>query len=160
MSHTDDWERMLEVQEAERDKLRVNKIIVEVQEKKSKNKMHSVKKTIEYGLVDRSLDDETLIGKYELYFADHDLLTQQDRLEDNTSFGELADEHAVAQVIFPYFAQKYLHFLEETPFAISYNPIAEAWIVEGSLPAGTLGGFTYIALTRAEGRLIMMYGTR
>lgn len=157
----DEWERMLEAQEAERNKLRVNQITVEVEEKKkSKSKVYNVKKTIQYGLVHRSLDDETLIGKYELYFADLDMLTQQDRIQDNTIFGELADEHAVAQAIFPYLAQHYPHFLEESPFAISYNPIAEAWIVEGSLPAGMLGGVIYIALTKEEGKLIMMYGTR
>lgn len=161
MGEMEKWEHMLEVQEAERDKLRVNQITVEVEErKKSKSKVYHIKKTIQYGLVERSLDDEILIGKYELYFADIAMLSQQDRLGDKTEFGHLADEHAVAQAIFPYLAQMYPHFLEETPFAISYNPIAEAWIVEGSLPPGTFGGVIYIALTKEEGKLIMMYGTR
>lgn len=161
MSYMEKWQMMLEAQEAERDKLRVNHITVEVEEKKkSKSKVYNVKKTIQYGLVHRNIDDETLIGKYELYFADIDRLSQQDRLGDHTTFGELSDEHAVAQAIFPYLAQTHPLFLEDTPFAISFNPIAEAWIVEGSLPAGTCGGVVYIALTKEEGKLIMMYGTR
>ncbi|MBP1907685.1 5-hydroxyisourate hydrolase-like protein (transthyretin family) [Paenibacillus turicensis] len=109
MSDMEKWQQMLEAQEAERDKLRVNQITVEVEEKKkSKSKVYNVKKTIQYGLVHRNIDDETLIGKYELYFADTDRLTQQDHFGDNTTFG----------------------------------------------------GVIYIALSKEEGKLIMMYGTR
>jgi len=50
--------------------------------------------------------------------------------------------------------------LEETPFAISYNPIAEAWIIEGTLPPGSFGGVIYIALAKENGRMLMMYATR
>ncbi|MFD1175827.1 NTF2 fold immunity protein [Paenibacillus puldeungensis] len=46
------------------------------------------------------------------------------------------------------------------PFAISYNPIAEAWIIEGTLPPGWVGGVTYIALAKENGNLLMMHGTR
>ncbi|MED1955463.1 hypothetical protein P4V52_01835 [Brevibacillus formosus] len=127
----DAWEQIIAKQERERDRLRVNRITVRVDDKKkSKHNVHPKEKVIEYGFVERDLYDENLFGRFELYFADRDTLLQQDRFGDEIAFGELADEHAAATAIFPYLAEYYSQFLEETPFAISYNPIAEAWITK------------------------------
>ncbi|MFG0216640.1 NTF2 fold immunity protein [Brevibacillus porteri] len=161
MNYMDAWELIIAEQERERDRLRVNQITVRVDnKKKSKRNVHQKEKVIEYGFVERDLYDENLYGRFELYFADRDTLLQQDRFGDEVAFGELTDEHAVATAIFSYLAEHYSPFLEETPFAISYNPIAEAWIIEGTLPPGWLGGVIYIALTKENGKLLMMYGTR
>ncbi|GEC93621.1 MULTISPECIES: NTF2 fold immunity protein [Brevibacillus] len=161
MNFMDAWEQIIAEQERERDRLRVNQITVRVDDKKkSKRNVHQKEKFIEYGFVERDLYDEKLFGRFELYFADRDTLLQQDRFGDEMAFGELADEHAVATAIFSYLAEHYSQFLEESPFAISYNPIAEAWIIEGTLPPGWLGGVIYIALAKENGKLLMMYGTR
>ncbi|QDS36377.1 NTF2 fold immunity protein [Brevibacillus brevis] len=161
MNYMDAWEQIIAEQERERDRLRVNRINVRVDnKKKSKCNIHQKEKVIEYGFVERDLYDEKLYGRFELYFADRDTLLQQDRFGDEVAFGELTDEHAVATAIFSYLAEHYSPFLKETPFAISYNPIAEAWIIEGTLPPGWLGGVIYIALAKENGKLLMMYGTR
>lgn len=76
------------------------------------------------------------------------------------AFGELGNEHTAASAIFPYLAEHFPRFLEETPFAISYNLVAEAWIIEGTLPPGTMGGVIYIALAKEDGTLLMMFGTK
>ncbi|MDR0267299.1 NTF2 fold immunity protein [Paenibacillus sp.] len=161
MSFMDAWEQLIAEQEQERDRLRVNQITVRADyKKKSKSNVYQKEKVIEYGFVERDLDDENLYGRFELYFADRDTLIQENRFGDETAFGELIDVHAVATAIFPYLAEYYPRFLEETPFAISYNPIAEAWIIEGTLPPGYFGGVIYIALAKENGRILMMYGTR
>ncbi|MFB6367444.1 NTF2 fold immunity protein [Paenibacillus elgii] len=159
----DGLEQIIAEWERERDRLRVNQITVRVDHKKKSNRnVYQKEKVIEYAFVERDLDDENLIGRFELYFADRDTLLQQDRFgnRNEIALGELTDEHAVATAIFPYLAEHYSSFLEETPFAISYNPIAEAWIVEGTLPPGCLGGVSYYALAKENGKLLMMYGTR
>lgn len=161
MSFMDALEKLIAEQERERDRLRVYQITVQVDyKKKSKHNVYQKEKVIEYGFVERDLDDENLYGRFELYFADRDTLLQKDRFENKIAFGELTDEHAVATVIFTYLAEYYSQFLEETPFAISYNPIAEAWIIEGTLPPGSFGGVIYIALAKENGELLMMFGTR
>lgn len=161
MSFMDALEQLIAEQERERDRLRVNQITVRVDYmKKSKRNVYQKEKVIEYGFVERDLDDENLYGRFELYFADRDTLLQQNRFGDEIAFGKLTDEHAVAAAIFSYLAEYYSHFLEETPFAISYNPIAEAWIIEGTLPPGSLGGVINIALAKENGELLMMFGTR
>ena len=161
MNYMDAWERIIAEQERERDLLRVNRITIRVHDKKkSKRNVHQKEKVIEYGFVERDLYDESLYGRFELYFADRDTLLQQDRFGVEVAFGELTDEHAVATAIFSYLAEHYSPFLEETPFAISYNPFAEAWIIEGTLPPGWLGGVIYIALAKENGKLLMMYGTK
>ncbi|MED1800460.1 NTF2 fold immunity protein [Brevibacillus porteri] len=161
MSYMDAWEQIIAEQERERDRLRVNQITLRVDDKKkSKRNVQQKEKVIEYGFVERDLYDENLYGRFELYFADRDTLLQQDRFGDEIAFGELIDEHAVATAIFSYLAEHYSPFLKEAPFAISYNPIAEAWIIEGTLPPGWLGGVIYIALAKENGKLLMMYGTR
>ncbi|AWB45220.1 hypothetical protein DCC85_13930 [Paenibacillus sp. CAA11] len=161
MGFMDGWEELFAEQERERDRLRVNQITVKVNfKKKSRNKVHQKETTIEYGLVERDMDDENLIGRYELYFAERDTLIQNDRVGEGISFGELPDEHAAAKAIFRFLAEQCASILEESPFAISYNPVAEAWIIEGTLPPGHLGGVTYIALAKETGKLLMMYGTR
>ncbi len=161
MSFMDAWEELFVEQQRERDRLRVNQITMKVTyKKKSKSREHQKETTIEYGLVERDIDDERLIGRYELYFADRDTLIQRDRVGADMAFGELLDEHAAANAIFPYLAEHYASILEESPFAISYNPIAEAWIIEGTLPPGCLGGVFYIALAKENGKLLMMHGTR
>lgn len=157
----DAWEKMIAEQQREQDQLRVNRITLVVKtKKKSKSKVHPKETTIEYGLVERDLDDESLIGRYELYFADRDTLIERSRRNEDTAFGELPDEHTAAKAIFHYLAELYPFILEESPFAISYNPIAEAWIIEGTLPPGSLGGVTYMALAKENGKLLMMFGTR
>ncbi|MFP4974649.1 NTF2 fold immunity protein [Paenibacillus sp. CN-4] len=155
------WEAITAEQERERDRLRVNRITVNVKrKKKSKTKEYRQATIIEYGLVERDVDDEQLIGRNELYFAGRDTLIESDRSGDNIVFGELPDEHAAAQAIFPYLAERYPLFLEDSPFAVSYNPVAEAWMIEGTLPPGCFGGVVYIALAKENGRLLMLYGTR
>lgn len=157
----DKWEEFYAEQQRERDRLRVNQMTLKVKhKKKSKSKVHQKETIIEYGLVERDLDDESLIGRFELYFADRDTLIQQNRVGEDIVFGELPDEHAAANAIFPYLAEHYAFILDESPFAISYNPIAEAWIIEGTLPPGYLGGVMYFALAKENGKLLMMYGTR
>ncbi|MCP3775868.1 YbbC/YhhH family protein [Paenibacillus sp. MZ04-78.2] len=159
----DGLEQIIAEWERERDRLRVNQITVRVDyKKKSKRNVYQKETVIEYAFVERDLDDENLIGRFELYFADRDTLLQRDRSRNRNeiAFGELTDEHAVATAIFSYLAEYYSHFLEETPFAISYNPIAEAWIVKGTLPPGCQGGVIYYALAKESGKLLMMYGTR
>lgn len=144
-------EQLLAMQERERDQLRVNQITVQVDYmKKTKRNVYQKEKVIEYGFVERDLDDENLYGRFELYFADRDTLLQRNRFGDEIAFGELRDEHAVATAIFSYLAEYYSHFLEETPFAVSYNPIAEAWIVEGTLTPGCLGGGLFILLLQKK----------
>ncbi|WP_195573986.1 NTF2 fold immunity protein [Paenibacillus sp. 1001270B_150601_E10] len=161
MSFMDAWEKIIAEQEEERNQLRINQITVQVDyKKKSKHNVHQKKKVIEYGFVERDLDDENLYGRFELYFADRDTLLQQHRFGNETAFGELTNEHAVATAIFTYLAEYYSYILEESPFAISYNPIAEAWIIEGTLPPGSLGGVIYIALAKENGQLLLMFGTR
>lgn len=161
MDFMEHWERMIQEQELERDRLRVHQITVQVDDKK-KSKHHVRKKNsvIEYGLVKRDLHDENLLGRHQLYFADRETLVQQDRMRVKAAFGELGNEHAAASAIFPYLAEHFPRFLEETPFAISYNPVAEAWIIEGTLPPGTMGGVIYIALAKEDGTLLMMFGTK
>ncbi|WP_195576294.1 NTF2 fold immunity protein [Paenibacillus sp. 1001270B_150601_E10] len=161
MSFMDALEKWTAEQERERNRLRDHQITVQVNDKKkSKRNVHQKDMVIEYGLVEHDLDNEHLIGRFELYFADRDTLIQQDRFGNNFAFGELADMHAAAAAIFPYLADHYPSILKETPFAISYNPIAEAWMIEGTLPPGTLGGVIYIALAKEDGKLLMMFGTR
>lgn len=161
MDSMDAWEKLIAEQQRERDQLRVNQITIKVKyKKKSKSTVHQKETTIEYGLVERDLDDETLFGRYELYFADRDALIERSRVGEDVVLGELPDEHAAANAIFLYLAEYYPLILEESPFAISYNPIAEAWIIEGTLPSGWVGGVTYIALAKENGKLLMMYGTR
>lgn len=45
-------------------------------------------------------------------------------------------------------------------FMDAWEKIAEAWIIEGTLPPGSLGGVIYIALAKENGQLLMMFGTR
>ncbi|WP_028591159.1 NTF2 fold immunity protein [Paenibacillus massiliensis] len=161
MTFMDSWEQLMAEQALERDRLRVNHLIIQVEDKKkSKTKVHQRDKKVEYALVKRDIENEQLIGRFELYFADIDTLIKQDRIKADVAFGELIDEHAVAKALFPYVAEHYPYILEDSPFAISYNPVAEAWIIEGTLPPGYMGGVFYIALAKHNGQLLMMYGTR
>lgn len=161
MTFMDSWEQFMAEQALERDRLRVNHITIQVQEKKkSKTKLYHKDKNVEYALVERDIEDEQLIGRFELYFADIDSLIKRDRMGAVVAFGELIDEHAVARALFPYVAEHYPYILEESPFAISYNPVAEAWIIEGTLPPGYMGGVFYMAIAKHNGQMLMMYGTR
>ncbi|MFD1175828.1 hypothetical protein ACFQ3W_05855 [Paenibacillus puldeungensis] len=117
MGFMDAWEELVAEQQRQRDRLRVNQITIKVKiKKKSKSKVHQQETTIEYGLVERDLDDESLIGRYELYFADRDTLIQRSRVGEDAALGELPDEHAAANAIFLYLAEHYPFILEESPF--------------------------------------------
>lgn len=75
----DALEKWTAEQERERERLRVHHITVQVSDKKkSKRNVHQKDMVIEYGLVEHDLDNEYLIGRFELYFADRGTLIQQD----------------------------------------------------------------------------------
>jgi hypothetical protein len=93
-----------------------------------------------------------------LYRADVGFLKGMDSVGYNSTFGAIENAREAADVAAIVFSEVYEEDQqEEAPYSIYFNETADAWIVQGSMPAGNVvGGVFIMAIGRQSGEIIML----
>ena len=97
-------------------------------------------------------------GATDIYSASREELAVLDLCDYPGVFGEIKTEKDAVQVAATVIEEVYGN--DESPYVVKYNPTADAWIVNGSLPPFSLGGVASIAIARETGEILMLLHTQ
>ena len=93
-------------------------------------------------------------GAIDIYNASREELIELDMCNYSESFGEVKNEEEAYKIAAKVVKEVYKN--DESPYTVKFNENANAWIVNGSLPAFHLGGVASIAIDKDTGEILML----
>lgn len=99
-----------------------------------------------------------LHGDIDIYNASRKELIELDLCNYSGVFGEVKNAKEASKIAAKVIKEVYGK--DESPYIVKFNKIANAWIVNGSLPLFSLGGVASIAIDKETGEILMLVHTK